>query len=277
MPAVRDEAVVLRNYEYSENSQILVLLTLAHGRVRVIAKGIKRGTRARFAPAVDLLDAGTVNFYPRHGSGDGGLSILGEWKQTRVFPGLRSRLDRLYAALYCGEAVARVVEDFDPHPALFAAFLGTLARLETGVFSLRDVVDFLGVLLREIGLWPRLDACRNCGRGTELTYFAPGEAGALCRHCEGAFADKRPMSKEMRSLLESAFDEEDSRGGPSETVVPTRLAEGGAGATELKAGSMNAVVVSAFRLLDEYLSHVTGRASDLAPKLLLPASSNQPP
>ena len=71
MPLIRDAAVVLGRIDYSESSQILVLFTREHGKVRAIAKGAKRSTKTRFAPGVDLLDIGTVIFSVRHERAEG--------------------------------------------------------------------------------------------------------------------------------------------------------------------------------------------------------------
>ena len=55
MPLVKDEAIVLRRLDSSESSQVLVFFTREHGPQRLIAKGIKRGTKQRFATGIDLL------------------------------------------------------------------------------------------------------------------------------------------------------------------------------------------------------------------------------
>jgi DNA repair protein RecO (recombination protein O) len=100
MPLIRDEAVVLGRLDYSETSQVIVVLTRAHGKLRAIAKGIKRGTRARFAVGIDLLDVGTLVASGRS-ERDGGLATVTEWRQTRSLSGLRERLSRIEAA-ECG-------------------------------------------------------------------------------------------------------------------------------------------------------------------------------
>ena len=58
MLVIHDQAVVLMRYDYSETSQVLVLFSRDHGKMRVLATGIKRSTKARFATGADLLEAG---------------------------------------------------------------------------------------------------------------------------------------------------------------------------------------------------------------------------
>ena len=79
MPLIRDTAVVLGRLDYSETSQVIVLLTREHGKVRAIAKGIKRGTKQRFAAGIDLLEIGSV--------------VLTS-KQARTPPGFRRQQPR---------------------------------------------------------------------------------------------------------------------------------------------------------------------------------------
>ena len=44
MPLYRDEAVVLRTHKLGEADRIITLLTRQHGRVRAVAKGVRRTT-----------------------------------------------------------------------------------------------------------------------------------------------------------------------------------------------------------------------------------------
>ena len=88
MSLISDKAIVLRRLDYSETSQILALFTREHGQVRVIAKGIKRSTRSRFAVGIDLLELGHVVWSAREDRPQN-LGILTEWKQVNAFVGLR--------------------------------------------------------------------------------------------------------------------------------------------------------------------------------------------
>lgn len=47
MPLYRDEAVVLRTFPLGEADRIVVLLTKRHGKVRAVAKGVRR-LKSRF-------------------------------------------------------------------------------------------------------------------------------------------------------------------------------------------------------------------------------------
>ena len=61
MPMLKDQAVCIRFVDWSEASQIVVLLTEQHGKISATAKGAKRQTTAvieKFSGGVDLLAMG---------------------------------------------------------------------------------------------------------------------------------------------------------------------------------------------------------------------------
>lgn len=233
MPALKDSAIVLRKLDYSESSQVLALFTRVHGKARVIAKGIKRSTRTRFAPALDLLDVGSVVLSVRHPRQEA-LAILTEWTQVRPAGALRDRLDRLYAAQYAAALTADLTEDWDPHPALHDALAALLDALTGAAATLPLVVDFQTVLFAEIGLQPELARCVACQRPQpplENLHFSSHEGGLLCRDCEAAYAEKRGVSAQALAALRGGGASGDLRG--------------------------------AFELLDYHASHLLGRPSTL--------------
>ena len=52
MATFRDEAVVLRTHKLGEADRIITLLTRHHGRVRAVAKGVRR-TSSRFGSRLE--------------------------------------------------------------------------------------------------------------------------------------------------------------------------------------------------------------------------------
>ncbi len=54
MSLYRDRGVVLRTYKLGEADRIVVLLTSGHGKVRAVAKGVRR-TKSRFGGRLEPL------------------------------------------------------------------------------------------------------------------------------------------------------------------------------------------------------------------------------
>ena len=202
MPAHKDTAIVLRRLDYSETSQVLAVFSRDHGQQRLIAKGIKRGTKTRVAVGIDLLEAGEVVFSRRPGHEDV-LGILTEWRQTDTFPHLRRDLARLYAAQYAADVTAALTEVHDPHAALFDALLGLLRGLRNQS-PLPALCEFLWSLLGEIGLRPELSRCMSCNPPVcddKWLYFSSREGGSICRDCEPATVEKRRIAPAAAAWL----------------------------------------------------------------------------
>ncbi len=248
MPNICDDAVVLARLDYSETSQILVLFTREHGKVRAIAKGIKRGTKTRFAAAIDLLDVGRITLSSRQERA-ANLATVTEWKQTKSLGGLREKLHRIRGAEYAAEVTAQLTEDWDPHVELFDALITALGKLAESSEPLGPVVAYQLHLLESIGSLPRFDACVRCGRVSDLTHFSSIEGGMICRHCEPGQVEKWEVSTSTLEALE-------------------RLANRGLESAPAEArGSLS----GAFGVLDYHIAHLMGREPSLASKLVPPA------
>lgn len=240
MTVFADQAVVLLRYDYSETSQVVALMTREHGLVRAIAKGIKRSTKTRFATAIDLLDIGRVILTSRQENRDK-LASVTEWKQTTSLPGLRDSLFRIHGAQYLAEITSQLMEDWDPHARLFDHLLAALVELAGAADGLPTIVRYQQALLGEIGSMPRFEACVACNRTDNLTHFSSHEGGMICGQCQASKIERRGVTPET---LERLTD-------PSPDPPMT----------------------GPFMLLSYHLSHLMGRESRLASKLVAPPKS----
>lgn len=261
MPLIRDEAVVLARLDYSETSQVIAVFTRTHGKMRAIAKGIKRGTKARFAVGIDLLDIGTLVVSTR-GERDSGLATVTEWKQTRSLSGLREKLPRIQAAQYAAEITSHLTEEWDPHDDLYDTLVALLIAIADAAEPLPDLVRYQIALLDAVGSVPRFDACMLCGREAELTYFSSFEGGMVCRHCEATQVEKRQVTERTRrALRDRRFDVDPApqHGRSPETTGPNP--------TEVAART---AAIGPFSLLNYHIGHLMGREPLLASKIVPP-------
>lgn len=205
MGFVRDRSICLRKIEYSETSQILLLLTRRHGLVRVIAKGAHRRTKAgasKFDGGADLLDVGDAVFTDGTAKD---LATLTEWGLREGHLDLRKSLRGMYLSQYAAELVALLFEAHDPHALLFDRLQQTLPDLGT---DRREEV-FLAFqldLLREAGYLPELGQCVSCGRDIdprEPVYFSPASGGVICKTCEGATPDRSPVDPRLLAMIQN--------------------------------------------------------------------------
>lgn len=184
MALVTDEALTLAASDYSETSQIVSLMTLESGKVRLIAKGSKRPKNA-FGGPIDRLERVQAVFTvsPR-----GGLGQLTELSVLDSLPGLRQSLPAFYAASCLAELLLAGTEDCDPHHELFKIAVQTLQRLSCGDDSAILMYRFEARMLQNLGLMPELRNCVSCRRSRpqgRSGIFRAGSGGVLCRRCAG--------------------------------------------------------------------------------------------
>ncbi len=146
-----EPAYVLHRYDWSESSLILEVFTRHHGRMAIVAKGVKKPT-SNFRPILLPLQPLRLSF-----GGDAEIRNLkgAEWVGGHVMP----TGDALLSGYYLNELLMRLLARDDPHAALFDAYAIAVQVLasEHGEALQPALRAFELLLLREIGLLPLLD------------------------------------------------------------------------------------------------------------------------
>lgn len=175
MSLYRDVGVVLRTWKLGEADRIVVILTRDHGKVRAVAKGVRR-TRSRFGARLEPTAHVALQLY----AGRGELDTVTQAESIDQFRAVREDLDRLTRAVSLLEAVDQLAMDREPNPALYRMLLGALRTLEAGDAPLVVPAFFLKVLSLE-GFRPVVEACAECGAEEDLVAFDLEAGGLLCR------------------------------------------------------------------------------------------------
>ncbi len=152
MTPIRDEAIVLREWDFSETSQTVALLTRHHGALRGLAKGARRDN-AGFSGGFEPITRGEIAAFPKQSSD---LATLAEWDLREVFWNARATYRAHLAALYLVDATRHAITDSQPHPRAFDALLHALRTLEPAD-PMPAVARFLYDLLVDIGFRPVTD------------------------------------------------------------------------------------------------------------------------
>lgn len=187
MPAVYDDAVCLRRWEWSETSQTVALLTRDHGVVRGLAKGARRYP-SPFHGGFEPITIGQLGFFPRRTEG---LSTVSAWDVHHPLPFVRRTAEGLLAALFAADLVARVIRPNVPHPALFEGMTAMLNALdaertegpesETRARGRSAILArFLWLVLDDTGHRPELERDVRTG---EVIDAEQGRGGAGRRAC----------------------------------------------------------------------------------------------
>lgn len=186
MTLYRDEGVVLRTRSLSEADRIVTMLTRRNGRVRAVAKGVRR-TRSKFGARLEPFTRVDLQCYtsPRPGSG---LDIITEAVTLDPF-GMTLAQDfaRWAAAMTVAEAAERLTgEEREPSLRLYLLVVGALrALVEAGPLRpVEQVVDsFLLRAMETAGYGPALDRCASCDAPGPHPTLSVAAGGVTCLPC----------------------------------------------------------------------------------------------
>ena len=179
MSLYRDEAVVLRTHKLGEADRIITLLTRHHGKVRAVARGVRKttsrwGSRLEPCTHVDLqLAEGRT------------LDVITQADTLTSFASLGGDYDRFTAATAMLETADRLVaEDKEPATQQFLLLVGGLRAIVSRHRPPGPLLD--SYLLRSLsvaGYAPSFDACARCGVAGPHGWFSPAAGGILCETC----------------------------------------------------------------------------------------------
>ena len=194
MSQERDEGVVLRTYQLGEADRIVVLMTKSHGKVRAVAKGVRK-TGSRFGSRLEPLTHVQVLFW----QGRSSLATINQVDVIRRFWSIRDDLDRLSAGLSMLEVVDQISQEGHADPRVVDTLVRALGVLDDPEREHPMVAPafFLRILDLE-GASPVLDSCAACGSDGPLVAFDMNEGGTLCVDCRRG----RPLSDEALVLLQ---------------------------------------------------------------------------
>jgi len=140
---------LLHQRPYRESSALLEIFTAAHGRVGLVARGVRS---ARSRQRGDLQPFRQLRF---SWQSRGDLGTLTAAESDGAVTALRSKA--LYSAFYLNELLIRLLARHDPHPALFSAYSSSLQLLGKGDDVEVVLRRFEISLLQELGYGLQLD------------------------------------------------------------------------------------------------------------------------
>lgn len=185
MAVYRDTAVVLRVTKLGEADRIITLLTRSHGRLRAVAKGVRR-TKSRFGGRLEPFSHVDVQLYQGRS-----LDVVTQVTSLDAFgPYIASDYARYTSATAIAETAERLLsEERQTSLRMYLLVVSALRALVEPTSSgiVRDpglVLD--AFLLRAMSLsgWATaLDHCAKCATPGPHTAFHIASGGALCPEC----------------------------------------------------------------------------------------------
>ena len=181
----RDAAVVLRVTKLGEADRIVTLLTRREGRVRAVAKGVRR-TKSKFGGRLEPFSHVDLQLYAGRN-----LDIVTQAETLDPFgPVLAADYPRYTCATAIAETAERLTaEEHEPSLRLYLLVVSALRALSETRREPSLILD--AFLLRAMALagWaPALNGCARCGEPGPHTAFHIPSGGLLCAVCRGAGA-----------------------------------------------------------------------------------------
>jgi len=193
----RDTGVVLRTYKLRESDRIVVFHTAENGKVRAVAKGVRK-TKSKFGARLEPMSH--VRLLLHRGRE---LDIVSQAEAVEPLSPMLSSLDRASQGLAAIEAVDQLSLEREPNVQLYRMLVGVLRTIATTPSTL-NVAAFYWKLLANEGMRPELDHCVRCGEtepATPLVAFDLNEGGVLCRSCRSGQAISSGALDVMREIL----------------------------------------------------------------------------
>ena len=203
MPTYRDEAVILRTHKRGEADRIGPMLSRRHGKVRAVAKGVRR-TSSKFGSRLEPFMVADVQLYEGRS-----LDIVQQAESLGSYGAdIAAPYDRFTSANAMVETADRLSES-EASPEQYLLLVGGLRALSRGEHSPRSILD--SYLLRVMALsgWaPSLTDCARCGMPGPHTTFVAQLGGVVCRNDAPAGSPRvaETTLALLRSLMAGEWD-----------------------------------------------------------------------
>lgn len=204
---LRVEAVVLRHSDWGEADRMLGLFTREHGKLRAVAKGVRR-LRSRKAGHLEPFTR--VKLLLAHGRD---LWIVTQADTVDAYLPLRENLEKIAQASYVLELLDRFTYEEGANRNIYQLLVDTLSRLEQDADSFLTLRYYELHLLDFLGFRPDLNTCVRCGEKIEAVdqFFSVALGGVVCPRCGAIEGGLRPLSlpvlRYLRHVQRSSFAE----------------------------------------------------------------------
>lgn len=169
---------MLQQRPFSETSKILVFYTKDRGRVSLLFKGGRKGSK-KFPGGLETLNRVDLQYYYKSGRD---LQNFKSFDLIEPYPNVRLDLARTFSALSIAETILRTTADEDENHNLYLELitvLSVLDAMERHPWALRWKC-LLGIC-RSLGFGMNLENCSRCGSKAAMICFDLAAGGFICR------------------------------------------------------------------------------------------------
>jgi len=194
------DAIVLSRFDLGEADRVLTLITPEHGKLKAIAKGIRRPT-SRLGGSLEPF--AELNIALARGRT---FDVVTEVRVGHAWLRLRDNLESAATAWYLAEMADRSLEERHEARELYALLRRAYELLDAEMAPGRVARWYEMHLADELGQRPEVDRCVECDRtleATETFRWVPPLGGVICGRCPGPPSERTALSLDALKLLKA--------------------------------------------------------------------------
>lgn len=194
------DAIVLSRFDLGEADRVLTLITPGGGKLKAIAKGVRRPT-SRIGGSLEPFAELRVAL--AHGRT---FDVVTQVTVSHAWLRLRDSLESAATAWYLAELADRSMEERHEAEPLYGLLRRAYELLDAGMAPGRVARWYEMHLADELGVRPEVDRCVECDRvleATETFRWVPPLGGVLCSRHPGPPASTAGLSVEALKLLKA--------------------------------------------------------------------------
>jgi DNA repair protein RecO (recombination protein O) len=178
VPVYRDEVVVLRTHKLGEADRIVTMLSRSHGKIRAVAKGVRR-TGSKFGSRLEPFMVADVQFYEGR--------TLDTITQAESLGAYGAEISSDYGCYTAANAMVETADRLTESESSLQQYLllvGALRSLSRHEHGPRVTLD--SYLLRALSLagWaPSFGSCSRCAREGSFSHVVVQLGGVVCDDC----------------------------------------------------------------------------------------------
>lgn len=148
MRSYKTEGIIIKRKNFGEADRMLTVFTKNHGKIQIIAKGVRRITSRR-SSHIELLNHTSLGVY------EGKIPVLTEAQCINHHSDLKNDLKKAGYAFYICELIDGLLADHQENRIVFNLLQNTLFKLENEENPKALLSRFEQELLSLLGFWPR--------------------------------------------------------------------------------------------------------------------------
>lgn len=189
MSSYKTQGIVLKGTNFGEADRILTVMTERFGKVKAIAKGIRK-IKSHLAGSLEPFMLVDLQLYEGKTFFIVTGAVIG-----KEFPNVHSNLQKTAQAFFLGELVDKFLQENQKLPEIFELLTLALESLENAS-RLLLVRAFELKIVEASGFKPELYECVHCKKSitAENNFWDPVEGGVICAKCQDKFHHGRDIS-----------------------------------------------------------------------------------